>query len=82
MMFEDDVVYLRRWQKMSQICWTLQELRYFTIELMVLLDYRLNVQEEELDALWTFVLGPFFDNSLDSSGVERFLEFEGGILNS
>lgn len=43
MMFEDDVVYLRRWQKMSQICWTLQELRYFTIELMVLLDYRLNV---------------------------------------
>ena len=43
MMFEDDVVYLSRWQKMSQICWTLQEIRYFTIELMVLLDYRLNV---------------------------------------
>ncbi|KAH0570207.1 hypothetical protein SS50377_28182 [Spironucleus salmonicida] len=60
-MFEDDTIVFRKWQQLAGFTWTLDQLKYMTIELFRILQFQMNIDLIDFNDFKTifnrFILG-------------------------
>ena len=52
-MFEDDTIEFARWQQLTGFAWTLEELAFMAVELLLRLDFRAHVLLDEYQAFFS-----------------------------
>ena len=74
--FEDDTVPIRRWQRMANYVWNIEEIKMFVLECLAILDFKLLIEQKEIDLLWEMLLFPFYRDELRIENVYKYLEYQ------